>query len=214
MTERDIDQLEYYSEYGGFHYNKGERLFVYDWKFCGNIGFYIIDLKDCSCSVFIYCDSSINSKVFSGESNTYLIQKFETPKYYFDLSEFDNIEDLLAGCVDICDNLLDEYINQDSFYNTISQARLKLRVGDIVRHFKADLSDKDYVYEIIAISINCSDDSRCVTYRELFGKHNTYVREYDEFMGFVDHEKYPDAKQIHRFEIIGHNSKGGLYGNY
>ena len=213
MTKQDIDRLEYYSEYGGFHYNKDERLFVHDWEYCGNIVFYIIDLKDYSCSVYISWDSSVNSKVFSGESDIYISQRSEAPKFYFALADFSDTEDLLENCMDICDELFDKYINPDCPYRFGCQ-RNKLKVGDIARHFKADLSDKDHVYEVIAISLNCTDNSWCVTYRELFGDQRTFVRDYNEFMSLVDFEKYPETKQFYRFEIIGHNSKGGLYGNY
>ena len=115
--------------------------------------------------------------------------------------------------MNICDELFDRYINQDCLYR-FGYPRDRLRVGDIVRHFKADLSEKDHVYEVIAISLNCSDDSWCVTYKELFGDHRAFVRDYDEFMSLVNSEKYPEAKQFYRFEVIGHNSKGGLHEDY
>lgn len=90
-----------------------------------------------------------------------------------------------------------------------------LNVGDIVCHFKHNLSDfqhdklnTDYLYKVIDIATDCTTEYLVVVYKELFGAHRCFVRNADEFMSEVDKEKYPDAKQIHRFEIIGHDSIG------
>ena len=89
----------------------------------------------------------------------------------------------------------------------------KLQVDDIVKHFKSEIRDKSYVYKILAISLNCSSEETefVVTYQEMFGEHRTFVRNYDEFMGFVDFTKYPEIKQKHRFEIIGHDSSQTIF---
>lgn len=83
-----------------------------------------------------------------------------------------------------------------------------LRVGDIVCHFKHDLSEKDYLYKVIEIAKDCTTGDLAVVYRELFGNHKCFVRNFTEFMSEVDKDKYTNAKQVNRFEIIGHDSEG------
>jgi hypothetical protein len=97
------------------------------------------------------------------------------------------------------------------FYNKCS-VRPKVVVGDIVRHFKATMSEKDYIYVVTAISRDCVQETNepLITYQEMFGEHKSYVRKYSEFMSFVDFDKYPTVEQIYRFEVIGHDNKGGV----
>ena len=41
-----------------------------------------------------------------------------------------------------------------------------------------------------------------VVYRQLYGKHNLFVRKKDMFLSKVDKEKYPSVVQEYRFELI------------
>ena len=88
-----------------------------------------------------------------------------------------------------------------------------LRVDDIVKHFKSEISDKSYVYKVLAISLNCSnvEEEFVVTYQEMFGEHRTFVRTYEEFMSPVDSKKYPEIRQKYRFEIIGYDSSQTVF---
>ena len=57
-----------------------------------------------------------------------------------------------------------------------------------------------YLVEDIALS---SEDGKTpfVVYRKLYGDGGLYIRELGDFMGDVDHKKYPDVKQKKRFEL-------------
>lgn len=79
----------------------------------------------------------------------------------------------------------------------------RLTPGTIVRHFKRELEPADttnYLYHILGFGTHSESRERYVVYRGLYGDKETYVRPYDMFMSEVDREKYPDIKQVYRFE--------------
>lgn len=73
------------------------------------------------------------------------------------------------------------------------------KAADVVKHFKGSL----YVIVGIAKEATNSDELRDkVVYRRLDGTGELWVRDLDEFNSEVDHEKYPDATQKFRFELV------------
>lgn len=73
------------------------------------------------------------------------------------------------------------------------------KAADVVKHFKGNL----YVIVGIAKEATNSDELRDkVVYRRLDGTGELWVRDLDEFNSEVDHEKYPDATQKFRFELV------------
>ena len=81
-----------------------------------------------------------------------------------------------------------------------------LKAGDIVQHFKRELikgeKGAQYLYEIIAVANHTETNEYLMIYKALYGDQLVYARPLDMFLEEVDHEKYPDVKQIHRFEIF------------
>ena len=71
----------------------------------------------------------------------------------------------------------------------------RLHVDDIVRHFKGGL------YKILAFSTHTETNEKLVTYQSLTD-HRVWTRPYDMFMSKVDREKYPDATQEYRLELV------------
>ena len=66
----------------------------------------------------------------------------------------------------------------------------------IYRHFKG----KYYIVEDVA---NDSESgTQMVVYRHLYGDRGLCIRSVDMFLSEVDHDKYPDAKQKYRFELV------------
>jgi len=71
----------------------------------------------------------------------------------------------------------------------------EVKINGIYRHFKGDY----YIVEDIA---NHSETKgKYVVYRKLYGDNSLWLREINMFLSEVDHEKYPNVKQKHRFEL-------------
>lgn len=67
---------------------------------------------------------------------------------------------------------------------------------EIYRHFKGN------VYQIITIARHSETDIRMVVYQQLYAPYEVYVRPLDMFMSKIDTVKYPNEKQIYRFEKL------------
>ena len=70
------------------------------------------------------------------------------------------------------------------------------RPGEFYRHFK------DRLYQIVAVAYQADNEAPVVVYQALYGDFKMYVRPYAMFMSKVDKVKYPDAKQVYRFEKV------------
>ena len=87
----------------------------------------------------------------------------------------------------------------------------RIRVGDIVRHFKHETCCNDYWYryKVLAFAEHTETHEKLVVYQALYSApplgvdYGVYVRPYDMFMSEVDHEKYPEIEQKYRFEVCG-----------
>ena len=67
---------------------------------------------------------------------------------------------------------------------------------EIYRHFKGN------VYQIITIARHSETKMKMVVYQQLYAPYEVYVRPLDMFMSKIDRNKYPNEKQIFRFEKI------------
>jgi hypothetical protein len=70
------------------------------------------------------------------------------------------------------------------------------RPQEIYRHFKGK------IYQIITLAHDSETLADMVVYQQLYAPFEAYVRPLDMFMSEVDHAKYPDVKQLYRFEKI------------
>ena len=77
----------------------------------------------------------------------------------------------------------------------------ELKIKGVYKHFKGDY----YLVEDIALS---SDDGKTpfVVYRKLYGDGGLFIRELGDFMGDVDHKKYPKVRQKYRFKLVKFSS--------
>ena len=71
-----------------------------------------------------------------------------------------------------------------------------VKIHGIYRHFKGNF------YIVEDIGYDSETEKKLVIYRALYGDHKLWCRPYDMFISEVDHQKYPDADQKHRFELI------------
>ena len=71
----------------------------------------------------------------------------------------------------------------------------EVKINGIYRHFKGNY----YIVEDIANHSETKD--KYVVYRKLYGDNSLWLREINMFLSEVDHEKYPNVKQKHRFEL-------------
>jgi len=69
-------------------------------------------------------------------------------------------------------------------------------VGKTYKHFKGN------EYKVLLIANDTESDKEIVIYEETKGIHKLWAREYDMFNSLVDKDKYPNEKQVYRFELI------------
>lgn len=72
----------------------------------------------------------------------------------------------------------------------------KIKIKGIYKHFKGNL------YLVEDIAHGSEDDIEYVVYRALYGEYKLYIRPLDMFLSKVDKIKYPNIKQVYRFELI------------
>lgn len=81
------------------------------------------------------------------------------------------------------------------------QTNPRMKPGDIVRHFKGNR------YEILYFAKDSETQADMVVYRALYGERGVWVRPMEMFFSPVDREKYPDVKQVYRFERTDGNGE-------
>lgn len=73
----------------------------------------------------------------------------------------------------------------------------ELKIGGVYRHFKGN------EYRVEGTARDSETGGTVVVYRQLYGEGGLWVRPLGMFLSEVDREKYPDAEQKFRFELIG-----------
>ena len=71
----------------------------------------------------------------------------------------------------------------------------KIKINGLYKHFKG------HTYKVLSVAKDSNDLSLKVVYQNI-DNNETWIRDYDEFLSVVDHEKYPSVTQKYRFEEI------------
>ena len=71
----------------------------------------------------------------------------------------------------------------------------EVKIHGIYRHFKGNL------YLVEDVCYHSETKEKMVLYRGLYEDCRLWCRPYDMFLEEVDHEKYPEVEQKHRFEL-------------
>ena len=79
----------------------------------------------------------------------------------------------------------------------------ELKLKRVYRHFKGDF----YLVEDVARHSETGEEY--VVYRKLYGDGSLWIRPKEMFLGKVDREKYPEAKQEYRFQLMEIDSVAG-----
>ena len=68
--------------------------------------------------------------------------------------------------------------------------------GHTYRHFKGNL------YKVIGIATHTETEEKMVVYQAQYGNYGLFVRPYQMFAEQIDPQKYPEATQAYRFELV------------
>lgn len=77
----------------------------------------------------------------------------------------------------------------------------EIKIHGIYKHFKGDY------YLVEEVAKDCETLEDVVIYRKLYEDGSCWVRPLKDFMGKVNHEKYPNVEQVYKFELIEPYSK-------
>ena len=151
--------------------------------------------KDNNYKIILYLDTNVTIHVgknlskeinFSFDEHYIILYKNTENKSKIIKLNFENHKIEVEVEVDFADNKIEEKKKED-----------RLKVGDIVKHFKRELLCNPgnlYLYKIVGFAKHTETKEPLVIYQAL------YARPYDMFMSEVDHQKYPYIKQKYRFE--------------
>ena len=71
----------------------------------------------------------------------------------------------------------------------------EIKVGQLYKHFKG------HIYRVIGVAKDCETLREKVVYENV-DNYDLWIRDKEDFLSYVDKDKYPNVEQIYRFELI------------
>lgn len=175
-------------------------------KWYEEYGFIILNVPNCGKRHLFYSYSNVN---FCNNAGCYyppeLKEMVESEITYLSLGYDETGIQFMKEIVSYFGGWIDENNSDEEGFYFVPRKRKedsrKFLSGDIVQHFKRELSSvgQEYLYRVIGPAMHTETQEQLMVYQAMYGEKEIFARPMEDFLSEVDHGKYPFVKQKYRF---------------